>query len=79
MFFAWVGMLEQIKLCDEYVFYNDVQFSKGSFVNRVQLKLPEGSRWMTVPIQKFSLGQRIIELQPHNGIEWQSQHLDQLV
>lgn len=78
MFFAWVGMLEQIKLCDEYVFYNDVQFSKGSFVNRVQLKLPEGSRWMTVPIQKFSLGQRIIELQPHTGIEWQSQHLDQL-
>lgn len=78
MFFPWVGMLEQIKLYDCYVFYDDVQFSKGSFVNRVQLKLPEGTRWMTVPIQKFHLSQRINELQPHTEINWRRQHLDQL-
>ena len=38
MFFPWVGMFEQIALADVYVHYDDVQFSKGSFTNRVQLK-----------------------------------------
>ena len=38
MFFPWVGFLEQLKLADVYVFYDDVQFSKGSFTNRVRVK-----------------------------------------
>jgi hypothetical protein len=50
MFFPWVGMLEQARLCDTYVHYDDVQFSKGSFTNRVQIKTAQGPAWMTVPV-----------------------------
>ncbi len=71
-------MLEQIRQCDCYVFYDDVQFPKGGFVNRVQIKLPEGIRWMTVPIRDFHLGQRINELRPHSKIEWRRLHLEML-
>lgn len=78
MLFPWVGLLEQMRLADIFVHYDDVQFSKGSFVNRVQLKLPEGIRWMTVPIQEFRFGQRINELQPNNTRNWRRQHLDLL-
>lgn len=38
MFFPGWVLLEQLKLADLYVFYDDVQFSKGSFTNRVQVK-----------------------------------------
>ena len=38
MFFPWVDFLEQLKLADLNVFYDDVQFSKGSFTNRVRIK-----------------------------------------
>ncbi len=40
MLFPWVGMLEQIRLSDTYVFYDDVQFSTGpgNRVSRVQVK-----------------------------------------
>ena len=38
MLFPWVGMFEQVALADVFVHYDDVQFSKGSFTNRVQLK-----------------------------------------
>lgn len=31
MYFPWIGILEQIKLCDVLVYYNDVQFSRGFF------------------------------------------------
>jgi len=30
MLFPWVGMFEQIRLADMFVYYDDVQFSKGS-------------------------------------------------
>lgn len=50
MLFPWVGMLEQARLCDTYVHYDDVQFSKGSFSNRVQIKTAQGPSWMTVPV-----------------------------
>ncbi len=78
MLFPWVGMLEQIRLADVFVHYDDVQFSKGSFVNRVQLKLPEGSRWMTVPLQRHHLGQRIDQVQTFAVAEWRDKHLDLL-
>ena len=78
MLFPWVGMLEQIRLADVFVHYDDVQYSKGSFVNRVQVKLPEGIRWMTVPLQDFHFGQRVDELQPNGAKDWRRQHLDLL-
>ena len=61
MYFPWVGMFEQVRLCDIFVYYNDVQFSKGSFTNRVQIKAPnnEGFKWLTVPLKDLKLGSLI--------------------
>ena len=59
MFFPWVGLLEQARLADVWVHYDDVQFSKGSFTNRVQVKGPSGPRWLTVPLSGRKLGDRI--------------------
>jgi hypothetical protein len=78
MLFPWVGLLEQIKLADVFVHYDDVQYSKGSFVNRVQLKLPEGVRWMTIPLSNLRLGQTIESVQTKPRSEWKNLHLDML-
>jgi WbqC-like protein family len=78
MYFPWIGLFEQVKLCDIYVHYDDVQFSKGSFTNRVQIKTssPKGFSWITVPLKGISLEARINELQVDNQKNWQNQHLD---
>lgn len=78
MYFPWVGMLEQVRLADQFVFYDDVQFSKGSFVNRVQIKTAAGVKWLTVPIHGLSLGQRIQDVQIDSQKDWRRQHLDML-
>lgn len=78
MLFPWVGMLEQVRLADVFVHYDDVQFSKGSFVNRVQLKTPEGVKWMTVPLRDLRLGQRIDEVQTMPIAHWRDTHLQLL-
>lgn len=75
MFFPWVGMFEQIRLADVYVHYDDVQFSKGSFTNRVQVKTAEGTRWLTVPLAGHRLGQNIDQVALAPMAEWGPRHL----
>lgn len=79
MFFPWVGFFEQIKLCDAYVHYNDVQYSKGSFTNRVQVKAPEGIKWLTVPLKNLKLGQPINEVEIDNKSDWRTTHKNLLI
>ena len=78
MFFPWIGFFEQIKLCDTYVHYNDVQYSKGGFTNRVQVKSPEGSKWLTVPLKNLYLGQPINQVEINNQQNWRESHFQLL-
>lgn len=78
MYFPWVGMLQQIRLADVFVFYDDVQFSRGGFLNRVQVKTNEGVRWMTVPLRKQRLGHLINEVAIDERTNWRQAHLDLL-
>ncbi len=78
MFFPWVGMLEQIRLADIYVHYSDVQFSKGSLTNRVQIKTAAGMKWLTVPLEDLRLGQCIDDVRISRRRDWRGQHLELL-
>jgi hypothetical protein len=78
MLFPWVGLYEQLALADVWVHYDDVQFSKGSFVNRVQLKTANGPSWLTVPLANVTLGQAIGDLVLDDRQPWRERHLDQL-
>ena len=76
MLFPWVGLFEQIRLADVYVHYTDVQFSKGSFVNRVQIKTADGFHWLTVPLKNLTLGQNIDDVEVNEAKDWRKGHLD---
>lgn len=78
MLFPWIGMFEQIRLADIFVYYDDVQFSKGSFTNRVQLKSITGSEWMSIPLKHIHLGQNINETFASNNNNWRNEHAIQL-
>jgi WbqC-like protein family len=78
MYFPWVGFLEQMRLADVFVRYDDVQYSKGSFTNRVQIKSPQGSQWLTVPLKKFKLGTSIDNVEIDDKQGWRKDHLAML-
>jgi hypothetical protein len=78
MYFPWVGLLEQIRLADIFVHYDDVQFTRTGFSNRVQLKTARGIKWMTVPLRDHHLGQHINEVLIDNRIDWRTKHRDML-
>ena len=62
MLFPWPGFFEQMMLAERYYFLDDVQFSKGSFINRVQIKNFEKINWMTIPLSAKSGYQEIRNL-----------------
>ncbi|WP_438750367.1 WbqC family protein [Pararhizobium sp. O133] len=74
MYFPWVGLLEQIRLADVFVHYDDVQYSKGSFSNRVQVKGVNGVSWMTLPLRDYHFGQRIDEVMLDDRTDWRGRH-----
>lgn len=75
MYFPWVGLLEQIRLADIFIHYDDVQYARG-FYNRVQIKTANGSKWLTVPLRDQHQGQLINEVLIDDRIDWRTQHRD---
>jgi hypothetical protein len=75
MLFPWSGFFELISSADIYVHLDDVQFSKGSFLNRIQVKHPSGIKWMTIPLVKGASMQKICDLKAVDS-DWRKRHYD---
>lgn len=77
MYFPWPGFMAQMALADVIVWLDDAQFSKGSFTNRIQVKLSAGRKWMTVPLEGTGSFQRIYDLAA-KGQDWIPAHRQML-
>jgi hypothetical protein len=75
MYFPWVGLLEQVRLADVFIHYDDVQLSRG-FYNRVQIKNSSGVQWLTIPLRDRHQGQLISDTKIDNGANWQKHHIE---
>ncbi len=73
MLFPWGGFFEQLMLADEYVYLDDVQFSKGSLTNRIQILTGSQRSWMTIPLLNKGSFQLISDLQEANQ-SWKVDH-----
>lgn len=73
MLFPWPGFFEQLALADSYVYLDDVQFSKGSYTNRIQVLRGSERAWMTIPLAGKGSFQRISELSAA-GSAWKAGH-----
>ena len=78
MYFPWCGLIDQIRLSDVFVHYDDVQLSRG-FYNRVQVKNPTGFSWLTIPIQQKNQKQNISNSIISYHEDWVARHRSLLV
>jgi hypothetical protein len=72
-YLPWIGIFEQMRHCDIFVHYDDALYSKGSLVNRVQVKTVNGPSWLTVPIS-YNYPAYISELEIDNKKDWATKH-----
>ncbi len=50
-YIPWKGYFDLIKLVDEFVIYDDVQYTKNDWRNRNKIKTPKGLKWLTIPAE----------------------------
>jgi hypothetical protein len=72
-YMPWLGYFAKAMHADIFVFLDDVQFSKNSYTNRVQILQKKERRWLTVPVRAH-LGDPINRLRAADP-DWLSQHL----
>lgn len=75
-YFPWVGYFHKIANVKKFIFLDNVQYSKGSYTNRVQLLFNDNVHWLTVPC-KPKLGTEINEVRIVDD-DWQEQHLNKI-
>lgn len=49
-YIPWKGYFDIIHDVDEFIFYDDVQYTKNDWRNRNLIKTPKGTQWITVPV-----------------------------
>lgn len=84
MLLPWIGMFEQVRLCDLFVFYDDVQLPLGGgrgrgFITRVQIKTANGIDWLSLPILRAGKGRQLIKDARFLNLDWKREHLGKIV
>lgn len=78
-YIPWKGYFDMLAAADEFVLYDDMQYTRRDWRNRNQIKTPHGLHWLTVPvIVKGRYRQKIRDTEI-NGDEWAMIHWKTLV
>ena len=71
-YIPWKGYFDLIAAVDEFILYDDVQFTKNDWRNRNQIKTPQGIQWLTVPVGQ-DISRRVRDVELLNS-RWQTKH-----
>jgi len=50
-YIPWKGYFDLINMVDEFILYDDMQYTKNDWRNRNKIKTPEGTIWLTIPVR----------------------------
>lgn len=50
-YIPWKGYFDMIGSVDEFIFYDDMQYTRRDWRNRNLIKTPQGLQWLTVPVK----------------------------
>ncbi|MDZ7680671.1 MAG: WbqC family protein [Fodinibius sp.] len=54
-YIPWKGYFDMINLVDEFVLYDEVQYTTRDWRNRNRIKTPQGIKWLTIPVSSNHL------------------------
>ena len=73
-YIPWKGYFDLINLVDEFILFDDRQFTRRDWRNRNIIKTPQGLHWLTIPVRvKGRYEQRIDETMT-NESGWSGKH-----
>ncbi|MFN0201534.1 MAG: WbqC family protein [Bacteroidia bacterium] len=73
-YLPWKGYFDAIHLADEFVIYDDMQYTRRDWRNRNKIKTPNGLQWLTIPVEvKGKFEQKINETKVSDK-NWNKNH-----
>jgi hypothetical protein len=78
-YIPWKGYFDMIAAVDEFILYDDMQYTKRDWRNRNQIKTPQGVIWLTVPVKVKGRFEQTIRETEIEGDKWRDQHWKALV
>lgn len=73
-YIPWKGYFDMIAAVDEFILYDDMQYTRRDWRNRNQIKTPQGVQWLTVPVLvKGKYHQKIRDTEI-DGSDWAAAH-----
>ncbi len=74
-YIPWKGYFDLIAGADEFVLYDDAQFTRRDWRNRNRIKTPRGLHWLTIPVEtKGNYLQKIRDTRICDDAEWERDH-----
>ncbi len=76
-YIPWKGYFDIIHDVEEFIFYDEVQYTKNDWRNRNRIYTAQGVQWLTIPVEGH-IHQSIDEVKVVPG-KWQQKHWNSLV
>jgi len=77
-YIPWKGYFDLINMVDEFILYDDMQYTKRDWRNRNKIKTANGSKWLTIPVAvKGKYFQKINETKISDK-DWAKKHWQQI-
>lgn len=77
-YIPWKGYFDLINSVDEFILYDDMQYTRRDWRNRNKIKTPKGTEWLTIPVEaKGKYFQKINETKISEP-NWNQKHLKAL-
>jgi hypothetical protein len=78
-YIPWKGYFDLINSVDEFVLYDDMQYTRQDWRNRNRIKTPQGPHWLTIPVQAKGRLLRKIKDTVISDPDWARVHWETLV
>jgi len=73
-YIPWKGYFDMIASVDEFILYDDMQYTRRDWRNRNQIKTPQGIKWITVPVLAKGKFEQTIRESEIDGTSWAADH-----
>ena len=73
-YIPWKGYFDLIAAVDEFILYDDMQYTRRDWRNRNQIKSPQGTQWLTIPVQVKAKYEQKIRDTVVDGTGWAGSH-----
>ncbi len=80
-YLPYLGFFHKMKESDIFIIYDDAQFNKGDFQHRNRIRIHNGQKWLTVPVEKRHAPINRIQVINDTMVKnekWSQHHLSQI-